>query len=35
MIKFTDILNQDERQQENIEEKQFLNQRNFIEHKSV
>jgi len=35
MIKFTDILNQDERQQENIEEKRFLNQRDFIEHKSV
>ncbi len=35
MIKFTDILSQDKRQQENIEEKWFLNQRNFIEHKSA
>jgi len=35
MIKSTDILNQDERQQENIEGKQFLNQRDFIERKSA
>jgi len=35
MIKFTDISSQDKRQQENTEEKRFLNQRNFIEHKFV
>jgi len=35
MIKFTDISSQDERQQKNIEEKRFLNQRDFIEHKSA
>ncbi len=35
IIKFTDILNQDWRQQNNTEEKRFLNQRDFIECKSV
>jgi len=35
MIKSTDILNQDERQQKNIEEKRFLNQKDFFECKSV
>ncbi len=35
MIKSTDILNEDERQQKNIEEKRFLNQRDFIERKSA
>jgi len=35
MIKIADILNQDEKQQKNIEEKQFLNQRDIIEHMSV
>jgi len=33
MIKSTDILSQDERQQENTEEKRFLNQKDFIERK--
>ncbi len=31
IIKTVDILNQDEKQQENIEEKRFLNQRNIVE----
>ncbi len=31
IIKTVDILNQDEKQQENIEEKWFLNQRNIVE----
>jgi len=35
MIKSTDILNQDKRQQENTAKKQFLNQRDFIECKSA
>jgi len=35
MIKSTDISSQDERQQKNIEEKRFLNQRDFIKHKFV
>ncbi len=35
MIRSTDILNQDERQQENTEEERFLNQRDFIECKSA
>ncbi len=35
MIKFIDILSQDKRQQENTEEKRFLNQRDFIERKSA
>jgi len=35
MIKSTDISSQDERQQKNIEEKRFLNQRDFIECKSA
>jgi len=35
MIRFTDILSQDERQQKNIEEKRFLNQRDSIERKSA
>ncbi len=35
MIKSTDILSQNQRQQKNIEEKRFLNQRDFIEHKSA
>ena len=30
IIKSTDILSQDERQQENTEEKRFLNQKDFI-----
>ncbi len=32
IIKIVDILNQDKEQQENIEEKWFLNQRDIIEH---
>ncbi len=35
MIKSTNILSQDKRQQKNTEEKQFLNQRDFIECKSA
>ncbi len=35
IIRSTDISSQDKRQQENTEEKQFLNQRDFIEHKSA
>jgi len=35
IIKSTDISSQDERQQENIKEKRFLNQRDFIECKSA
>ncbi len=35
IIKTADILNQDEEQQENIEEKWFLNQKNIIEHMSA
>jgi len=35
MIRFIDISSQDQRQQENIEEKRFLNQRDFIECKFV
>jgi len=35
MIRFTDISSQDKRQQENTEEKRFLNQRDFIECKSA
>jgi len=35
MIKSTDISSQDKRQQENIEEKRFLNQRDFIKRKSA
>jgi len=31
MIETADILSQDEEQQENIEEKRFLNQRNIVE----
>ncbi len=31
IIETADILNQDEEQQENIKEKQFLNQRNIVE----
>jgi len=32
MIETADILNQDEEQQENIEEKRFLNQKDIIKH---
>ena len=35
IIKSTDILNQDEKQQKNTEEKWFLNQRDFIKCKSA
>ena len=35
MIETADILNQDEKQQKNIEEKWFLNQRDIVEHMSV
>ncbi len=35
MIKTVDILNQDKEQQENIEEKWFLNQKDIIECMSV
>jgi len=35
MIETADILNQDEEQQKNIEEKRFLNQENIIEHMSA
>jgi len=32
MIKIADILNQNEEQQKNIEEKRFLNQKDIIKH---
>jgi len=35
MIKSTDISSQDKKQQKNIKEERFLNQRDFIEHKFV